>query len=276
MAALPQLDDAGHLFLAGLCHNEPQPHICSITIDDQPTPSASLALSTMAVTWERVKLPTTSNRDMTQLTDLIESGFPKSPHELPLAFEEYYKFRKHLYMVDGVILYKNHIVIPPSLCQHVLTILHSAHQGVTSLKAHADSTVFWPGITPAIIALRETCNHCNRMAPSQLNAPPSPTMPPAYPSQCICANFFQHKGVSYLVIVDCHPTWPIIEGAQEGSKGLIDCLRRTFGIPDEIATDGGTEFSATARRHFLKEWECPPPAVIQWPSPTQIAGSRLA
>ena len=211
----------------------------------------------MAVTWERVKLATTSNRDKTQLIDIIESGFPNFRHELPRALQEYYQFREHLYTVDGVILYKNRIVIPPSLRQHVLTVLHSAHQGVTSMKAHADSTVFWPGITPAITALWETCNHCNRMAPCQPSAPPSPTVPPAYPFQCICANFFHHKGVNYLVIVDRYSNWPIVERATEGSKGLIACLRHTFasfGIPDEIATDGGPEFTTTATCQFLKEW----------------------
>ena len=218
---------------------------------------ASSALSTMAVTWDRVKLATTSNGDMTQLLDIIESGFPQFRHELPPALQEYYQFREHLYTVDGVILYKNRIVIPPSLRQHVLTVLHSAHQGVTSMTARADSTVFWPGITRAIRALRETCNHCNRMAPSQPSAPPSPTIPPAHPFQCICADFFHHKGVNYLVVVDRYSNWPIVERAREGSKGLIDCLRRTFatfGIPDECATDGGPEFTAAATCQFLKEW----------------------
>ena len=174
---------------------------------------ASSALSTMAVTWDRVKLATTSNGDMTQLLDIIESGFPQFRHELPPALQEYYQFREHLYTVDGVILYKNRIVIPPSLRQHVLTVLHSAHQGVTSMTARADSTVFWPGITRAIRALRETCNHCNRMAPSQPSALPSPTIPPAHPFQCICADFFHHKGVNYLVVVDRYSNWPIVERA---------------------------------------------------------------
>ena len=189
----------------------------------------------MAVTWERVQLATTSNKDMTQLIDIIECGFPKFCHELPLAIQEYHQFREHLYTVDGVILYKSCIVIPPSLRQHVLTVLHSAHQGVTSVKTHADSTVFWPGITLAVIALRETCNHCTRIAPSQPSAPPSPTVPPAHLFQCICADFFHHKEVNYLVVIDRYSNWPIVERAQEGSKGLIDCLRRTFatfGIPD--------------------------------------------
>ena len=61
----------------------------------------------------------------------------------------------------------------------------------------------------------------------------------------------------YLLVVDRYSNWPIIERAHEGSKGLIDSLRRlfaTFGIPDECATDGGPEFTASATRSFLKEW----------------------
>ena len=224
LATLPQLDAPGRSFLAGIRQNEPRSQICSITIDDQLVSSASSALSTMAVTWERVKLATTSNGDMTRLIDIIDHGFPNSRYELPPALQEYYQFREQLYTVDGVILYKNRIVIPPSLRQHVLTVLHSAHQGVTSMTARAESTVFWPGITPAIIALGDTCNHCNRMAPSQPSAPPSPTVLPAYPFQCVCADFFHHKGVNYLVIVDRYSNWPIVERAREGSKGLIDCL----------------------------------------------------
>lgn len=115
MAALPQLDAAGSSFLASICHNKPQPRICSITIDEQLTSSASSALSTIAVMWERVKLATTSNRDMIQLINIIKHGFPKFRHELPLALQECYQFREHLYIVDGVILYNNRIVIPPSL-----------------------------------------------------------------------------------------------------------------------------------------------------------------
>ena len=142
LAALPQLAAPGCSLLAGIHHHEPQPRICSITIDDQLMSSALSALGTMAVTWEKVQLATTSNKDMTQLIDIIECGFPKFRHELPLALQEYHQFREHLYTVDGVILYKNRIVIPPSLRQHVLAVLLSAHQGVTSMKARADSTVF--------------------------------------------------------------------------------------------------------------------------------------
>ena len=69
--------------------------------------------------------------------------------------------------------------------------------------------------------------------------------------------FFHYKGCNYLVIVDRYSNWPIVKRAANGSQALIDCLRRTFvtfGIPDELSSDGGPEFTATATREFLKTW----------------------
>jgi hypothetical protein len=247
-------NDLGYFFLAGIRSQDPPRNS---NPDDQLASSALAALSTMAITWERVKLATTSDHDMTQLITLIESGFPQLRHELPSNLQEYYPFRDHLHTIDGVIMYKERIVIPPPLRPHILSVLHCAHQGVTSMIARAKSTVFWPGITPSITALRTNCQHCNRMAPSQPSAPPYPPTPAIYPFQCICADFFHHKGMQYLVIVDRYSNWPIIERAQDGAKGLINCLRRlfaTFGIPDECATDGGPEFTAASTRQFFKDW----------------------
>lgn len=253
----PRPDPYQCSFLDHIRCDEPPLASCSLAIDDQLASSASSALHTIAVTWDRVRVATASGCDMVHLMSIIESGFPNFRHELPPALREYYQFRDHLYTVDSVILYKDRIVIPPSLRQHVLSVLHSAHQGVTSMIACAETTVFWPGITPAITASRTNCYHCNRMAPSQPSAPPSPPVPPAYPFQCVCADFFHYKGIHYLVVVDRYSNWPIIECATEGSQGLISCLRRiftTFGIPDKCAMDGGPEYTAAVTCQFLKDW----------------------
>ena len=65
MAILPQLDTSRHSILASIHHSEPPPGTCSITIYDKLASSASSALSTEAVTWERVKLATARHGDMT-------------------------------------------------------------------------------------------------------------------------------------------------------------------------------------------------------------------
>ena len=200
-----QFDPTMHPILAGIHCEEPPLESNPHEINDKLTSSAVSALSTMAITWDRVKLATTSDKDLTQLVLIIESGFPESRHEIPPALHEYYQFRKHLYTIDGVILYKD-CIIPPSLRQHILAILHSVYQGVTSVTAHAESSVFWPSITPAITALRANCSHCNTKPPSQPSAPPFPPSTPVYPFQSICADFFQHKGFNYLVMVDGYST----------------------------------------------------------------------
>ncbi|XP_068690401.1 uncharacterized protein [Montipora foliosa] len=130
-------------FLDHIRCDEPRLASCSLAINDQLASSASSALCTIAVTWDRVKVATASNHDIVHLMSIIESGFPTVRHELPPTLPEYYQFRGHLYTVDGIILYKDRIVIPPSLRQHVQSVLHSVHQGVTSMTVRAKTTVFW-------------------------------------------------------------------------------------------------------------------------------------
>ena len=80
---------------------------------------------------------------------------------------------------------------------------------------------------------------------------------PEYPFQCIAADYFHHAGNSYLVAVDRYSNWPIIDRAKNGSRGLINVLRRTFstyGIPDELSSDGGPEFIANNTDQFLTSW----------------------
>ncbi len=125
----------GNPLLAAIRIQEPSQASCSSNIDDELASLAASTLSTMAVTWDKVKLATTSDPDLSTLTTIIESGFAEFRHELPPAIQKYHKFCEHLYTIDGVILYKDRIVIPSTLREQILTVLHSAHQGVTSMTA---------------------------------------------------------------------------------------------------------------------------------------------
>lgn len=227
-------------------------------IDDTVAVAAVSSLTALkSVTWDRVRLATSSTPAMQTLLEGIESGMSNNRSEIHESIREYFPFRDDLHTADGVIMYKNRVLVPPSLRQEVLDALHSAHQGVTAMTARAESSVFWPGITSAIRRLREHCQFCNRIAPSNPNAPPTPLFDPTYPFQCVCADFFHYKGYNYLLVVDRYSNWPIVERAHGGADGLIDCLRRTFitfGIPDELASDGGPEFTATSTSKFLKDW----------------------
>ena len=122
------------------------------------------------------------------------------------------------------------------------------------MTARVEAPVFWSGITAAIATTRATCVQCNRMAPSQPSAPPTPTILPAHLCRLLD---FTYKGMSYLCIVDRYSNWPIIEKTGGGAKGLIDCLQRifvTYGIPDELASNGGREFTSGDTQSFRNAW----------------------
>ena len=223
------------------------------------TPQTKLAAldSLRAVTWDRVREATSSDPQMHTLIELIDHGIPPVKGDMPPELQMYHQFRDDLCTFDGVVLYQDRIVIPNSLRHDVLSALHSAHQGVSMMTARAETSVFWPGITTDIQATRNNCEHCHRMAPSQPRAPPTPPIMPVYPFQTMCADYFTYKGANYLVIVDRYSNWPLISKASGGAKGLINNLRRafvTYGTPEEPASDGGPEFTASDTRDFLRNW----------------------
>ena len=107
------------------------------------------------------------------------------------------------------------------------------------------------------VPLEKNCEHCHRMASSQPGAPPTPPIPVVYPFQAVCSDFFVHRGVHFLVTVDIYSNLPIISESTVGATGLINHLRRafvTYGTPEELASDGGPEFTSTETRAFLHRW----------------------
>ena len=210
-----------------------------------------------SVTWDLVRTATASDETLNTLLETIEDGFPNSISDLPEDLRIYFPIRDHLSTVDGVILYNDRVLIPPSLRHNVLTTLHAAHQGTSTMLTRAESSVFWPGITRDVHEVRARCSKCHQNAPSNPSAPPTPPILPAYPFQCICADYFSHRGVSYLVIVDRYSNWPIVEKATNGAAGLVTVLKNTFttfGTPEELASDGGPEFTASVTQECLKDW----------------------
>ncbi len=210
-----------------------------------------------SVTWDMIRKETASDLHMIELSAIIESGFPSTRDAVPLQLREYFQFRDSLYILDGVVMYNNRTVIPKTFREEITTIIHLAHQGTTSMTSRVESSVFWPGITADIASARERCYDCNKNAPSQPSAPPHPPTVPMYPFQCVCADFFSYIGNHYLVIVDRYSNWPIVERSTEGAQGLIKSLKRTFatfGISEELASDGGPEFVAHCTTKFLTNW----------------------
>ena len=154
------------------------------------------------------------------------------------------------------------IVIPPSLRQEVLSHLHGAHHGVSQMTGRAKASVFWPGITGGITRTRNNCRTCDTIAPSQPQADAVPPEIPTYPFEMTCSDYFDLEGSHYLVTVDRFTNWVDVRRAkpdteESGAKGLITACKEVFvafGVPREVANDGGPEYNSNEFGRFLERW----------------------
>ena len=242
------------------CHELDSPDIIEQALVAAVQHDSSKAFS---IQWEEIALHTKNDPALNHLLHAIECGFDSDSLKTHcVGLDQYLPFRESYYILDGVILYNDRVVVPASLRHIVLSALHAAHQGTSAMERRARATVFWPGMTRDIHDVRNSCAHCNRNAPSQAAPPPMPAHPPATPFEQVFADYFNYGGRNFLVIGDKFSGWADVFGTSTGSSisgaaALVRLLRSyfgVFGVPDEISTDGGPEFTASATETFLKTW----------------------
>ena len=215
----------------------------------------TLYVATNMVTWEMIQAGTLEDDTLQQLRECILTGST----DFPMTIRAYQKWRNHLYIVDGVIMFGERIVVPTKLRPQILATLHAAHQGVNAMSQRAADSVFWPGISIDILRTREECVDCHRIAKSNPSEPPAEIEYPEYPFQKLCADYFTYMGKNYLVIVDRYTNWPIVFRENGTANSLIKHLREIFsnvGAAKELTSDGGPQFTAEVTQDFLKSWDC--------------------
>ena len=215
----------------------------------------------LTITWQMVKKATMTDPALKVVKDWIEQGF--RPNDARLVSPEIAPYVRHweeLWVQDEVVLKGSRTVIPSRLRERVLECLHAAHQGVTQMQARADLAVFWPGIREDMEQTRAKCAVCRRNAPSNPSMPPHNPPDLQFPFQQVCGDYMTVNGVPYLVIVDRLTGWPSVQRSRNndsGSTGLVKLLREmftTFGIAEELTSDGGPEFMAHEVKNFLAKY----------------------
>ena len=155
----------------------------------------SEAVNLTTLSWERIASETLADPIMHKLLSAITDGFPdKYRANNDAIVAAFWIYRESLYISDGVITPSGYrVVIPKSLQNTVLSILHSAHQGISGMESRARAIVFWSGMTEDIKLTREQCRACNKSAPSQATMPTTTAPVPATPLESIFADFFDYR-----------------------------------------------------------------------------------
>ena len=209
--------------------------------------------------WRDIVDQTSCDPALIKLLFAMESDFHGDLSNTHLT-QPYLLFREGYYVFDGIILYRDRIVVLVSLRGTVLKALHAAHQGVSAMERRARATDFWPGMAQDISNIRNSCVHCNHNAPSQAAIPLMPTNPPTTPFEHIFADYFDCGWRHFLMIGDKFSGWADVFGTSLGSSiagaaALVRLLRTyfaAFGVPDEISTDAVLNLQLSSRSSFSK------------------------
>jgi len=109
-----------------------------------------------AATWEVVQDVTRNDCDSQKLIHLIETKFLS---EMLSNISSFWRLREDLYIIDGIIMMGDRVVIPKPIRAEILQSLHATNQGVTAMKDRARCSIYWPGNTKNIELTRDNCFH---------------------------------------------------------------------------------------------------------------------
>ena len=160
-------------------------------------------------------------------------------------------------MQQGLLMKGNRLVIPVSMRLDVLDKLHEGHQGITKCRERAKTSVWWPGLSKQ---LEELVNNCSTCIKERVNRP-EPVIPselPDRPRQKLAADLFELKGQTFLLVVDYFSRYvEVAKLTRTTSPDIVVHLKSMFarhGIPDQLVSDNGPQFSSNAFAQFAEEY----------------------
>ena len=92
--------------------------------------------------WNRVYEATQEDALMCKLMEKVYRGFPQTSYDLDPDLRPYFKHQHDLHVVNGVVCYKDRVIVPAKLRPQVLEAIHSAHQGVSGMISRVEDTVW--------------------------------------------------------------------------------------------------------------------------------------
>ena len=138
---------------------------------------------------------------------------------------------------------------------HLVLHVHSAHAGVVRMKSLARRHVWWPQIDQDIEKCAKECQPCQENQRNPAKAPLHPWEMPQQPWKRLHLDFAgPFEGQVWLIIVNACSKWPeVIAMTSTTAERTINILRSLFsryGIPDQIVTDNGPQFTAEEFNKF--------------------------
>ncbi|UYV81644.1 K02A2.6-like, partial [Cordylochernes scorpioides] len=213
-----------------------------------------LLLNTSIIDHVLVAHETQLDRTLIKLYKIIETGeLPLSPNDDLIP---YLKRIDDFTILQECIFLENRMVIPKSLHERVLQLLHESHAGTNKMKMMARSSIWWPGMDSSIEIITKNCRTCL----SNESLPPQRTESwPKYagPWRRVHMDYFNFKSKLFLLAVDSFSSWVEVSEVPSTSayfciNFMRNCIAR-YGFPQVVVSDNGPPFFSSDFGEFLSK-----------------------
>lgn len=162
---------------------------------------------------------------------------------------------------DGVILFDERPLIPPTLRHELLKHLHSGHLGRDKMISLSRLICWWPQINADITTFNRNCQNCLQKPKSHPSWTPWPL--PFQPMQRVhvdyCGPILNHYA---LIIQDAYSKFPEVflttNATSEFTKLALQKFFAREGVAQVLVSDNGTHFTAAELQTWLKSIGCNP------------------
>jgi len=206
---------------------------------------------------EAIKNGTKRDDKMTKLREMIQKGWPNDKHLVPFEIRNFWNCRDELSEMDGLVLKGEKIVIPDALQKEMLKELHKSHMGIEKTKQRARDIMYWPGMNAQIADTVSNCSTCQEYRKSNKKEPLLSTQPTA-PWEMVGTDLFMWNNYNYVLIVDyCSRYFEVAKLENTRASTVITHTKSVFarhGIPREVRSDNGPQFSSKEYGQFAKTW----------------------
>ena len=207
---------------------------------------------------ECLRESTKNDPELQKLITQVIDGWPSDKQNVPYELRPYWDYRDEISVYDGIVFKGERIIIPKSMQNEILHLVHYSHQGMVKSKQLARDVVYWKGLNKQIEDIVSKCSTCQTYRAQQQKEPMLSTEVPKLPWEIASSDLFDFEDEDYIVIADHFSGYLEVEKLDSlSTASVISKLKNVFsthGIPQLLYHDPGTQYTSHEFKDFGKKW----------------------
>ncbi|KAJ0179821.1 hypothetical protein K1T71_004412 [Dendrolimus kikuchii] len=251
-----------YLYIADTLSRAPLPDNTLLDLDSDIDLHINLIMSDLTISQgklQELQESITNDSMLSKIVYYCQNGWPEHKKSVNQSIKPYFSLKDKLHVLNNILLMCDKIVIPESMREYILKLVHEGHQGINSSIRLAKSTVFWPQMNNDI---EKYINQCHICLTYRRNNSKQPIIHHNYkllPWNKVGIDLFDFDGKKYLIVVDYFSKYVELALLNNSSNAIsvITQLKSIFsrhGIPEIMITDNGPPFNSKDFEMFAKDW----------------------